>query len=335
MEPLTHALVSVALSRAGLNRVTPRAIPLLLASGLISDIDSLSIIAGPASWLENHYGATHSLVAGAALSGVCAGAFWWLGRNHPARPVRFLRALAASVIGIGAHLLLDVAGSQGIELLWPFRAKRYAWDLVDLVDPWILALLVLGLLLPGLFRLVTEEIGAKPSARGPQRGAIAALALVALYVGARDVAHDRAMAVLSSRIYRGATPLSVGAFPSPISPLTWHGVVETEFTLEQIEFSVSGSAFFDPDRGQTVFKPEASPALDVARQTASVQALLNRARFPSASVFRTRDGWRVTVQDLRDTASLVHRRSVYAEVEVNNDVEVLSDKLLFGPPQKR
>ena len=335
MEPLTHALVSVALSRAGLNRVTPRATPLLLTAGLIPDIDAVTTILGPAAWLNYHYGPTHSILAGAAFGALTAGASWWVGRNHPAKPVRFLRALIASLVGVAAHLVLDACGSRGIELLWPFRSKHYALDLVDLVDPWILAFLLLGLLLPGLLRLVTEEIGAKPAARGPQRGAIVALVLVILYVGARELTHDRAVAVLRSRMYRDATPLTVGAFPSPISPLTWHGVVETEYTLEQIEFSVAGGAYFDPDRSVTVFKPEATPALDVARQAPSVQMLLAQARFPSASVFRTRDGWRITVQDLRDSASLIQRRSVYAEVEVNANLEITSEELKFGLPKTR
>jgi inner membrane protein len=335
VEPVTHTLVSVALARAGLKRVTPRATPLLLAAGLIADADSLSIFGGPAAWLEYHYGPTHSLIGSVVLAAVVAGVFWWFGRKHPVKPVRFWRALVASAAGVAVHLLLDIAGSQGVELLWPFRQKRYAWDLVDLVDPWILALVALGLLLPGLFRLVTEEIGAKPAAHGAQRGAIAALVLLVLYVGARDVTHHRAMAVLESRMYRGATPLSVGAFPSPASLLVWHAVVETEYTLEQIELSVAGGAYFDPDRSLTVFKPEASSALDAARQTASVRALLDHARFPAATVMRLRDGWRVTVRDLRDTASLIRRRSVYAEVEVDMDAKVKSEKLHFGTPSKR
>lgn len=335
MEPLTHALVSVALSRAGLNRVTPRATPLLLTAGLIPDIDAFTTVAGPAAWLNYHYGPTHSLIGGAALSVVCAGVFWWLGRNHPKRPVRFLWALVASVVGVAVHILLDVAGSQGVELLWPFSTRRFAWDLVDTVDPWILALLLLGLLMPGLLRLVTEEIGAKPSARGPQRGAIAALVLVLLYVGARDVTHERAVAVLRSRLYRGATPLSVGAFPSPISLLTWNGVIETENSVEQVEFSITGSALFDPNRSVSTFKPEASRALEAAQQTPSVRLLLEHARFPSATVFRTRDGWRVTIQDMRDSASLIRRRSVYAEVEVDGNLDVQKESLEFGLPQRR
>lgn len=335
MEPLTHALVSVALSRAGLNRVTPRATPLLLTAGLIPDIDAITTLAGPAVWLNYHYGPTHSIVGGAALAAGCAAAFWWLGRNHPQRPIRFLNALVASLVGVAVHILLDLAGSRGVELLWPFRGKRFSWDLVDTVDPWILAFLLIGLLLPGLLRMVTEEIGAKSSARGPQRGAIVGLALVLLYVGAREVTHERALAVLQSRLYRGATPLLVGAFPSPISLLTWNGVVETENTVEQVEFSISGAAQFEPNRSVTTFKPEASQALEAVQQTRSVRLMLAHSRFPLATVFRTRDGWRVTIQDIRDSASLIRRRSVYAEVEVDANMEVQKEKLEYGPPEKR
>jgi len=39
MEPVTHALTSIALGRAGLNKITRAATPMLLFSGLIADVD--------------------------------------------------------------------------------------------------------------------------------------------------------------------------------------------------------------------------------------------------------------------------------------------------------
>ncbi|HEX2716023.1 MAG TPA: metal-dependent hydrolase, partial [Candidatus Acidoferrales bacterium] len=183
MEPVTHALVSLALGRAGLEKTTRWATPMLIVAGLAADVDWLSVAAGPHAFLRAHRTATHSLGGAVAISLLIGGIFWWWGRRDSARPVRLLRALAVCGIGAAAHLLLDLTNSYGAQLLWPFHEKWYAWDLTDTVDPWVLILLLLGLLLPELFRLVTEEIGGRTKSRGSRRGAIIALILLAVYSG--------------------------------------------------------------------------------------------------------------------------------------------------------
>ena len=335
METVTHLLISLALYRAGLKRLTRWALPILLVSGVVASVDTVSTWGSVETYLNWHYTATHSLLGSTVLAVAVAVVFWLVGRSRQGEPVRLGGALVASLAGTAAHVGLDVAGAQGVQLLWPWGGKRYALDILDYIDPWIVGIIALGLLLPVLFRLVTEEIGAKPAARGGQRGAIVALCLVLVYVGARYVLHQRAVTVLDSRVYRGVPPNRVGAFPSAVSPLTWYGVVETDFTMEQQEFSVSRAALFDPNRSQTIFKPDPSPALEAAQRTPAVRRMLEQARFPSAMVVRSRDGYRVTVEDLRHSSTLIPRRAFYAEVEIGEDNQVLSEELKWGSPRKR
>ncbi len=329
MDPVTHTAASLALARAGLDRATRLATPMLLISGLAADLDWLSLAGGARAYLHLHRTATHSLLGTAAIAFALAAMFWWLGRGHPTAPVRFGRAAAVCAAGAGLHLLLDLTNSYGVQLLWPFRTKWYALDLMDSIDPWVLFLLLMGLLLPGLFRLVSEEIGARPKKRGPQRGAIIALALLAAYCGGRSVLHERAMALLRSRLYHGATPLAAGAFPRGASPLTWSGVVETDNTLEQIEVSLAPGSSFDPDLARTHFKPEASPALDAARKSELAQDFLNFARFPMASVQKTDDGYRVELRDLRFSSPLPGRRELVATIDLNRQAQVTHEELRF------
>src|SRR5712691_8950517 len=168
MEPITHAVASLTLARAGLNRASRLATPMVLVSGLAADLDWLSLLGGPAAFLRGHRTATHSLAGTAAITVATAVLFWFLGRRHPSAPVRWPRALLVCACGAGAHLLLDLTNSYGVKLIWPFGEKWFAWDVVAYLDPWILILLLLGLLIPGLFRLVSEEIGAPPKHRGAQ-----------------------------------------------------------------------------------------------------------------------------------------------------------------------
>lgn len=330
MDPITHALTSAALSRAGLNRMTRLATPMVLVAGLAADIDVVSLAGGAGSYLEYNRTLTHSLVGSGVLAVLVAAAFWLLGRKRATSPIRFAQALAVTAAAAACHLLLDLAESYGVELLWPFQRKRTAWDLVGAVDPWILLVLVAGWLLPGLFRLVTEEIGARPAARGAQRAAVATLALVAMYCGARALLHERALDVLGSRMYHGASPVTLGAFPWAVSPIEWHGVVATQNTLEEIDLSLAPGSFFGPDRSRTRFKPEPSPALEVALGTETIRKFLQFARFPAASVERQMDGYRVTVRDLRFPERRRVGRNLVAVVELDAQARVRSEELRFA-----
>ncbi len=306
------------------------ATPMLVTAGLAADLDWVSRLSGVRAFLHSHRTATHSLVATGAIALATAGAFFWAGRKHPTAPVRFWPALAVSAIGAAAHLVLDLTNSYGVKLLWPFRQTWYAWDLVNPIDPWILILLLLGLLLPGLFRLISEEIGAKPKRRAPERGAIVALILLALYIGARWTLHDRALEVLRSRLYHGATPLVVGAFPSGTTPLTWYGVVETDNALEEIEVPLGPGGRFDPDLGRTDFKPEPSPALEAARKSQVGEEFLQFARFPRARVEKTEEGYRIQLRDLR-FAWPFPGGGFSAVIELNQQLQVVNEELGYPP----
>ncbi len=334
MEPITHAVASFALARGGLNRASRLATPMVLVSGLAADLDWLSLLGGPEAFLHGHRTATHSLAGTAAIAVATAIIFWLLGRRQPSAPVRWPRALLVCACGAGAHLLLDLTNAYGVKLLWPFQERWYAWDVVAYLDPWILILLLLGLLIPGLFRLVSEEIGARPKRRGGQRGAILALTVVLLYTGGRWVLHDRALEMLRSRLYRGQTPLNAGAFPESASPLTWAGVVETENALEQVEVPLGPGGVFDPDSARTYFKPEASPVLEAARSSGLAREYLAFVRFPRAIVEKTLEGYRVRLNDVRFTAAPDHR-GLTAVIELNRQAQVIHEELRFTTARGR
>ena len=122
MEPVTHALASLALGRAGVNRMTRLATPMLLISGLAADLDWLSVFRGARAFLRDHRAVTHSLAGAAVIALATAGVFWALGRKHPSAPVQFVRALLVCGAGAAGHLLLDLCGTR----LSPPRSTPYA-----------------------------------------------------------------------------------------------------------------------------------------------------------------------------------------------------------------
>jgi len=329
MEPVTHALTSIALGRAGLNKITRAATPMLLVSGLIADIDWATRLGGANIFLRGHRTATHSLAGTAAIIVTVAAVAWFTGRKYPKFAVGILPALAICAIGAGAHLLLDMLNGYGVKLLWPFSPKWYAWDLADGVDSWILFFLLVGLLIPELFRLVLEEIGSKAKRTGRKRGAIFGLVFVALVIAGRSFAHQRAIALLDSRDYRGQTPLDVAAFPRPSNPLLWSGVVETDNALFNLEVPMGPGRAFDPELANVHFKPESSAILNNAVSSSTAIEFLNFARFPLASVQPEGPGFQVRLRDMRFESELAGRRGVVAVIHLNAQSLVIGEHLEF------
>jgi inner membrane protein len=329
MEPVTHALTSIAIGRAGLNKVTRVATPMLLVSGLVADVDWVSRLAGASAFLHGHRTATHSLLGSAGLVLVVAGFFFLAGRRFPKLAVGFVPTLLICAVGAGVHLLLDLLNDYGVKLMWPFSAKWYAWDVVDSVDGWILFFLLAGILLPELFRLVLEEIGSKPKRRGRQRGAIVALGLMALFVAGRATAHQRALVMLDSREYRNQPPLEIGAFPRPSNPLLWSGVVETDNAVFNLNVPLTPGSAFDPDLAEVHFKPQASLALENARKNSVAIDFLAFARFPLASVQPRGDGFRVRIRDMRFESEYPGRRGIVAVINLNAQSLVTDAHLEF------
>lgn len=335
MEPVTHALASLALGRSGLGRVTRMATPMLLVSGLAADLDWISYTAGAPAFLRWHRTASHSLLGTAAISAVVAAAFWlWGRRDEPRRRVAYFPALAVCACGAGMHLLLDLTNDTGVKLLWPFAARWFAWDLTREVDPALLAVLLAGVLVPSLFNLVGEEIGAHGRRRPGSRGAVVALCLAAAYIGGREVAHQRASALLNSRTYRQEAPIRTGAFPT-VSPLLWRGVVETQTAIHRIEVSLLPGVEFDSRATQSQFKPEDSPVLQHAVASDAARQFLAVARFPLARVQPSEGGFEVRIQDLREPTTAAGTAEIVAVIALNARQEVTRSDLQFSAEARR
>ena len=223
MDNVTHTLAAVALSHTGLNRKTRFATLTLIVGANLPDIDLVAALGGGATYLNYHRGFTHSILGAALLATLLGGAAFFLGRKAPAAkkagpPVDARWLLITAWIALASHVLMDFTNSYGIRPFLPFSGRWYAWDIMPIIDPLLLALLVLGLASPALFRLISEEVGArKTSYRG---GAIFALVSMLVLWGVRDLAHRRVLGFLDSHTYAQEYPLRIGAFPAPINPFS-------------------------------------------------------------------------------------------------------------------
>jgi len=339
VEPFTHAFASLALAQAGERRLPRFGTAMLIVSGLVPDLDYASYFAGPGAFLRFHRTALHSATGAAVTACVIASAFCALDRRLPARktpqtktpaPLTFGAAVATCAVGAAGHIVLDLASGVGVQLLWPFHARWSGWDLATNFDPWILCLLVAGLLLPLLFRLVNEEVGDRKKGRGASRAAIVTLLLMAAYLGARADLHSRAIDLLLSREFHGRIPLEAGAFPVSSTPFGWRGIVVTDNTDEVLEVPLGPGDEFDPNRSVTHYKPEDSPALDAGQKTATARRFLKYARFPFANVERIEDGYRVEVHDLRFASDDTEPANVFVRVDFNSSLQIQSEDFRYA-----
>jgi inner membrane protein len=307
MDNLTHTAVGLFLSRVGLKRWTPLAMPILLLAANAPDIDVVSAAGGSLNYLHYHRHFTHSLAAMPLMALATVVLVRLVGRQ----PIRWTGAFCAALIAVASHLLLDLTNVYGIRLFLPFSAEWLRLDLTSVFDLWIWGVFVVCIAGPFLGRLVGSEIASRNDARGPggPQGAAAhhgrgfawlALAFLLLYNGGRAAMHARAVAELESRIYDDSAPQRTLAVPGPANPWRWRGVVETSDFFAVADLDLLGN--FDPTRAAQFHKPAPDPALQAAGRTPAFREFLRFSQFPLWRISPApdlEDGKVVEVIDLR------------------------------------
>ena len=290
MEPVTHFLFGAAMGRAGLNRKTALATATLTLAAEAADLDVLSRFGGSAFGLNHHRGFTHSFLGVPLVAAVVVAFVYLLWRlrgrktRNPNLPPRWGLLFAYACLACLSHILLDFTTNYGVRPFWPFSERWISWDIVFIVEPVLLVVLTLGLILPALFSLINEEIGARnkgPRASPPGRLA-ATVALLAVFAcwGLRDYEHRRAVAALQSRNYQGADAIRVSAYPYWVNPFRWYGVVETPAFFATMDVD-SLAPEVDPEaQMQILYKPEETPVTLAAKKTYLGRVYLSWAQYP-------------------------------------------------------
>jgi inner membrane protein len=311
------------------------------------DIDILWFFGGSVTGFAHHRGFTHTLLGAPVMAAATVGGVYgiyrllrrrrnWKPRLEPRWGVLFLCAL----VGVFIHILQDWTNNYGVRPLAPFHPRWYSLDLVSIVDPIMLAALALGLLVPALLGLVTEEVGAARSGFRGRGGAIFALLVLAAVIGVRGLEHRRAVTALNSVMFRSEDPIRVSAYPYPLNPFAWGGVIETRdfFQIVQVD-SLTGQ--FDPeDQTMSRFKPAETPVTLAAKQSRLGRFYLDWAHFPLVSVHSLpgRAGYRVEFQDLRFAYSRELPPGVPTPltgyVELDPQLRVI-DQYMGAPPRER
>ena len=299
MDNIAHALTGAALGQAGLKRLSGLAMPALMLSANLPDVDAVTMLTGGS--LGFRRGWTHGPPALFLLPLALAGSLlafdrWrarWGKREESRPPVRFKPLLLLCYIGAVSHVLLDLLNTYGIRLLMPFSERWFYGDVLFVVDPWVW--LSLGL---GVWLSRRNSGGGKRDWRRPAIGALlgATVYAGAMYVGGRAAEnfaareHVAAGYGMPERVL--ASPVLANPFRREILVQTAEGyrfgdLTWTPWPRLHLESVVIPTNMNDPAMARA------------AAQSKRFADFLYWSRYPFAEVERSAGGTRVTINDGR------------------------------------
>jgi len=339
LEPVTHFLFGANLGRAGLNRTTALATATLTLAAEAADLDVCSRFGGSAFGLNHHRGFTHSFLGAPIVAAVVVAFMYGIWRlrgrktRNPNLPPRWRLLYFYACLAALSHILLDYTNSYGVRPFWPFSERWYSWDIVYIVDPVILLFLILGLVVPALFSLINQEIGARP--KGPPGRLAASLALLVVFAcwGLREFEHRRALAALEARTYQGANAIRASAYSYPVNPFRWYGIAETPAFFAMMDVNSLAPEVDPAGTMQIRYKPEETPITLAAKNSYLGHVYLSWAQYPiteTEELSSSHGGYLVRLRDLRYIypGETSRRGMLGAQVLLGRDLTVLNEQ--FG-----
>ena len=286
MDNLTHSLVGMALSRAGLNKRTALATSTLVIANNLPDID-VGVFATGTLAMSFRRGWTHGVLAQLTLPIALTGAMLLYHRfrasrlagpqagGKPHEVIRPGQLLLLSYIGVFLHVFMDFTNSYGVRLLMPFSDRWFYGDALYIVDPWLYLSLGLGWWL------------AKTSPRPARIGVtIAAVYVMAMFASNLLARHE----VASGLARAGRADTTFMVTPVVVNPFRREVIIDFGDRYEK------GNVWFDPlahfrPAGFGMVKGLDQPGAQAALQLPRARAFLRWSRFPFVQVDKSGAVW--------------------------------------------
>src|SRR5215467_2925223 len=135
----SHTFVGIALARTGLDRWVPRAAITAAIAANLPDVDIITGFDGTATYLQYHRGITHSIAGIPFLALVLAAVMYLLSEN-------FWKTYLVALLAMATHPLLDLANTYGLRPFLPWNSRWYYGDLLPIIDLYLDAILLIGIL---------------------------------------------------------------------------------------------------------------------------------------------------------------------------------------------
>ena len=318
MDPITHFMTGAVLARTGFNRKAAYATLAMTLAAEAPDLDVLWSIKGPIAAFQHHRGWTHTLLGLPFEAAIVVGAVWLFHRwrknksSKQKAPIRWPLLYLFSLIALLSHLLLDWTNDYGLRPFFPFNPHWYSGSIVFIFEPVLFAILLIALLAPALFGLVSNEVGARKSTFRGRSWAIAALIAIAALYEWRTLERQNAIHLAQTIDVNGAQILRVTANPYPINPYRWQTIVETPQFYQLATVDLLNHTIATSPRADIFYKPPTTLATLVAKRTWLGEVYLDWSSYPLVTDTGVNDDGLTTVTftDLRflyDTSFLPGR----------------------------
>lgn len=260
-----------------------------------------------------------------------------LRRDHRRRPMRPLRLFWIAYLGGLGHTFMDFTNNYGVRPLLPFSPRWVYGDIIFVVDPWIWLILgsavvwltvtnsgraifwlatgvVLALVmtlalqtpannltpLPMIARLVwfiglgVIVVGAFLGwGRQGERLARYSILILCLYYGGMWMTHQTALRQAANPPPADSVR-QLAAWPTPANPTLWQAAAAGD------DAAFIRTLHLTTREGQWLKQPTLDARfIDALRQSRDGRVFLDFARFYSASVDESNDGYIITLRDLR------------------------------------
>ncbi len=305
----THTFVGFAVAKTGVEKWAPYATATAVIAANLPDIDSFAGLWGTAAYLDHHRGFTHSLIGVPVLAFLLSAVMYFFSEN-------FWKTYAVALIAMATHPALDYLNPYGLRPFLPFSAKWYYGDAVFIIDPYLDALLLSGVIV-GLLKPQTRRVAAGIS-----------LVIAVVYIGIRIELHSMATTELRNTLPQTGLVRMKAVLPQMLSLRMWEGVIETDQAIVRGPVVVLRPPVDIDAEAITMTRTPSSKVITRAATASSAAALLRFARFPVTRVEQLPSGYGVTFLDFRfyrETA----KTALAAKIVLDESMNVTSEDLSF------
>lgn len=271
MDTITHGLIGALVSKAGFYQKTGRVATIAFTIGAVfPDIDFVSSFLGPDFALRYHRGITHSVIAAPFFAILLSSILY---RLSSFKNLRFLILMIA--LGIYSHIFFDLITSYGTVVFDPVSMKRYSWNLVFILDPFITIPVLIGLILAWRKKGIAFKVSIIVLVF------LSLYLLVCLYV--REINAERLAEFAKERSF---DVIKSSVYPRPLAPFFWMGVIETEEAFYKGNLSIFNNAIYDYE---VIQKTEGNYYIKLANKLDEVRLYRWFADFP-VSLYKNENG---------------------------------------------
>lgn len=303
----THTFVGLAFAKLGADKWVRHGTATAVLAANLPDIDNIAFFWGWATYLDHHRGVTHSVFGVFILALLFSSVMYFFSGN-------FGRTYVVALIAMATHPALDYLTPYGLRPWAPFNGNWYSGDIMFIFDPYLDAVLLLGLIAAWLWP------------RGKRVVTATTILIATAYVGGRVELHTRAAARVSELVKQNREVEKWAVLPHGLGSRLWEVITVSKTGVSKMNICAVPCPAMETELRPILESAPPSEVIVRASTTESAAALLRFARFPVTRVEESPSGYRVTLIESRFYRAGAPT-AVAAVIILNRSLQVMSESV--------